>query len=533
MEHAPTARIWQKADKLLAPTMTEVLEKEEEEEEEEEDEEDEKGQERHGVTESLLVLENRSQGSLGIATNCMVCDIFERLRLSKSVTALAWIAAPLCGTVVQPLVGGFSDKCRSRWGRRRPFVLAGTLGTVLSMLLLAWTKQLVQKMTGFISGKLDADIEQSLVILFAIFCIYTLNISIQPVQAGIRALIVENCPLHQQSQASACASAMTGLGNIVGYIFGFAALPNIPTNSVTRFQILSLFATLSMSTTVAICCLAVREKQLLQAAPSDSKAWDLFPVLKELDLTYRRMPRRIRNVCQIQFLAWMGWFPFLFYSTTEGLTTSVRSSTATDDTATESHARSAIYAEAIRYGTFASFLFAMVAFACNLLLPYILPTSTQRGPCSTNTSNQIPPSIIRAWTYSHAFFAILVFATIFVTSQAGATAIVALAGVSWALTLFAPFAIISTELAGQHALQQDLTATADGSPYTVDANHAGAVMGLHNVAISAPQMIAAMVCSGIYATARACGSQEGTVWVLRTGGIAALAAAWLCHKFER
>ena len=190
--------------------------------------------------------------------------------------------------------------------------------------------------------------------------------------------------------------------------------------------------------------------------------------------------------------------------------------------------------EAIRSGTFASFLFAVVAFVYNLLLPYILKKSSG-SKSSAMSLKDTSHSVSKAWTYSHGFFALLMFTTFFAGSQATATAIVACAGFSWALTLFAPFAIVSTELAAQQALQRDYSTSfndvADDSSLD-HSNRTGAIMGLHNVAISAPQILAALVCSAIYAVTNAPEVEDGTGWVLRAGGLAALGAMWLCSKFE-
>jgi len=65
-----------------------------------------------------------------------------------------------------------------------------------------------------------------------------------------------------------------------------------------------------------------------------------------------------------------------------------------------------------------------------------------------------------------------------------------------------------------------------------DEVQAGAIMGLHNVAISAPQIVAALACSGIFGLAKVTGSHYGTGWVLRAGGVAALGAAYLTYRFE-
>ena len=238
------------------------------------------------------------------------------LGLSKSLTALVWIAAPLCGSVVQPIVGTISDRTSSRFGQRRPFILIGALGVVLFMILLAWAEEIVEQGIVATGGDAEALSAEAMVISFAISWIYALNVSIQLVQAGIRSLIVENCPLSQQSQANTYASVMTGIGNILGYLFGFGILPMIRTNSLTRFQMLCVFASICLSATALTSCMTIHEKRAVIGPERKGKRLGIRTVLQDLKQTYKRMPKRIRDVCYIQFLAWMGWFPFLFYSTT-------------------------------------------------------------------------------------------------------------------------------------------------------------------------------------------------------------------------
>ena len=209
-----------------------------------------------------------------------------------------------------------SDRTLSRFGRRRPFILAGTLGIVLSMLFLAWAEELVHLFVNPRSGDAGVQSSKTLLISFATLCIYGLNIAIQPVQAGLRSLIVENCPLHQQSQASTYASVMTGLGNIIGYLFGFGILPAISTSSVNRFQTLCVFASICLLATVITSCITIHEKSAMKTPQSQVETRGLWAMLKDLKQIYKGMPNKIRKVCHVQFLAWMGWFPFLFYSTT-------------------------------------------------------------------------------------------------------------------------------------------------------------------------------------------------------------------------
>ena len=92
--------------------------------------------------------------------------------------ALVWIAGPLSGTLVQPYVGIKSDNCRVRWGRRKPFIIGGAAATILSMMLLAWAKEIVDgTLTLFgIDPKLEPS--QMSVIVFAVAFVYILDFAI-------------------------------------------------------------------------------------------------------------------------------------------------------------------------------------------------------------------------------------------------------------------------------------------------------------------------------------------------------------------
>eukprot|EP00171_Calliarthron_tuberculosum_P013360 IDg13360t1 len=53
--------------------------------------------------------------------------------LSGRLVGLAWLAGPISGIVMQPVVGVLSDRCRSAFGRRRPFMLIGAILVALSL----------------------------------------------------------------------------------------------------------------------------------------------------------------------------------------------------------------------------------------------------------------------------------------------------------------------------------------------------------------------------------------------------------------
>ena len=100
------------------------------------------------------------------------------LGISKSLMALVWIAGPLSGTLVQPYVGMMSDNCRIRWGKRKPFMLGGAAATIVSLMFLAWTREIVTGILGLFGADPQSDGVKFCVICTAVLWIYILDFAI-------------------------------------------------------------------------------------------------------------------------------------------------------------------------------------------------------------------------------------------------------------------------------------------------------------------------------------------------------------------
>ena len=196
--------------------------------------------------------------------------------------------------------------------------------------------------------------------------------------------------------------------------------------------------------------------------------------------------------------------------------------------------RSIIHERGIRIGAFASLIFAIIALLANTVLPFVLSdTSSNEKLGRTQPSTYFRPwksTVIQAWTVSHIVFAITTFSTIFVTSKTGGIIVIGCLGISWALTLWAPFAIIGVEIA---TLQDLLNSNPEEQFGAITNCDTGVILSLHNIAISAPQIFAALMCSGIFWVAHLLGSSDATGWALRVGGLAALGAAWLSRRLSQ
>ena len=129
------------------------------------------------------------------------------------------------------------------------------------MLGLATTKTSVRFLASLAHSDIHGATVNAVVLSVAICWLLGLNVSIQPLQSGVRALIVDNCPAHQQTHASAWASQITGIGNIAGYFFGYVPLHNIlPFLHITQFSWLCTVASVTLSVTVVITCMLIKER---------------------------------------------------------------------------------------------------------------------------------------------------------------------------------------------------------------------------------------------------------------------------------
>ena len=156
---------------------------------------------------------NMCFGFLGIQfgfalQNANVSRIFQTLGAQMDAIPVLWIAAPLTGLIVQPIVGHFSDRTWTRLGRRRPYFLYGALAA--SLALLAMPNSSVLWMAAGLLWILDASI----------------NVSMEP----FRAFVGDQLPPSQRARGYAMQSFFIGAGAVVASLLPWllekAGVPN-------------------------------------------------------------------------------------------------------------------------------------------------------------------------------------------------------------------------------------------------------------------------------------------------------------------
>lgn len=240
--------------------------------------------------------------------------------MSESMTSLVWLAGPISGLVVQPLIGAISDSSTSRY-RRRYWVVASTVLLVLSGLGLAFTEPVAKAIVDlFGGGQGDWDpntgaMVRELAIAIAIFCFYCLDFALNGLQASLRNLVFDVTPSDQLNSANVWNGRFNHLGNIVGFTMGYMNLNNVwglKWLGGDQFRKLCVLSLILLVITVWITCHFIEEDERATHFHRRSKLRDVLATIKEAIVT---LPKPVRRICMVQIAAFMGWFPFLFYAT--------------------------------------------------------------------------------------------------------------------------------------------------------------------------------------------------------------------------
>lgn len=151
---------------------------------------------------------NMCFGFLGIQfgfalQNGNVSRIFQTLGADVDDIPILWVAAPLTGLIVQPIIGYLSDKTWGKLGRRRPFFLYGAILTTLALFVMP----------------------NSPTLWIAAGMLWIMDASINVTMEPFRALVGDNLPKHQRANGFAMQSFFIGIGAVVA-----SALPWMMTN---------------------------------------------------------------------------------------------------------------------------------------------------------------------------------------------------------------------------------------------------------------------------------------------------------------
>lgn len=228
-------------------------------------------------------------------------SIYQMLGAKESDLPLLWLAAPVTGLLVQPIIGYMSDRTWCRLGRRRPYFLAGAILASIALVLMPNSSSLW--MAAGLLWLLDGSV----------------NISMEP----FRAFVADMLPEEQRKQGFALQSLFIGLGAVLAsalpYILtqkfgvpGTAPEGQIPPAVHIAFYVGAGTFFLAVLWTV----LTTREyppDDLEAFRQMQSESGGIAHFFKEFLHGLATMPRTMRQLALVQFFTWFALFCMWIY----------------------------------------------------------------------------------------------------------------------------------------------------------------------------------------------------------------------------
>lgn len=258
------------------------------------------------------------------------------LGLAQRFVSYAWLAGPIAGMLVQPIVGVWSDRCTSRLGRRKPFLIAGTVMAAVCLLLFAYAAQIGGRL-GDEPPEEGKEPHQPRALVVAILAFWALDFAINAAQGPLRALLADNVPPEQHKLGNSYFALATGLGNCFGSLLGSVSLALWFPVFSDDLQALYTMAAIVLIIFMGITIVFVKEKPLpstgymrVQTEASDTSpvttisSYDSLEAHEALRQQEERVgffkaatiaPYPFFQTFAVQCFAWFGWFSMFVFAT--------------------------------------------------------------------------------------------------------------------------------------------------------------------------------------------------------------------------
>jgi maltose/moltooligosaccharide transporter len=397
--------------------------------------------------------------------------IYEYLHANADTIPLLFLAAPLTGLLVQPVIGYMSDHTwHPRWGRRRPYFFVGAVISSIALIFMPHSSALW--MAAGLLWVLD---------VFG-------NVTMEP----FRAFVADKLSEKQRTSGFVMQSLMIGLGGCIAsalpwmmtnwfHFKNTAASGTIPENVKWSFYIGAFFFFFAVLYTV----LTSKEYPPVDLTPkeqAEETKKGLGAGFSEITHSIITMPSRMKALALVQFFTWPGLFLMWFYYSTAVARNVFGAASETD----------AIYSEGTSFAGLTLAYYNVITF----LFSFILPAIANR--------------LGRKQTHSLCLIcgAIGLISVAFVTDKNMLFVCMTGVGIAWASILSMPYAMLSGVL---------------------PENKIGVYMGIFNFFIVLPEIMASLGFGWIMKHVL----HNNRLLAVQIGGVLMLLAALICFMLIR
>ena len=417
---------------------------------------------------------NMSFGFLGIQFGwglqlANMSAVYERLGAKPDQIPGLWLAAPLTGLLVQPIIGALSDRTWGPLGRRRPYFLVGAVLASVALFIMPTSTSLL--MAAGLLWVLDASI----------------NISMEP----FRAFVADKLDASQRTAGFVMQSLFIGIGaslaNALPFVLGKLGVAGNTASGIP----LSVKYAFQGGAVVYLVCVLWTVATTSEEPPADMAAFErakrerrgVGPLVTEIIEAVRDMPATMKQLALVQFITWMGLFcMWLFF--VPAVARHVFG--ATDP-------KSALYAQGAEWGGFVFAFYSITCFLVALVLPRVAAATSRKA---------VHAGALVCGGLGLLSLAVIHDRYLLILSMVGV-------GVAWASILSMPYAILASAL---------------------PAARLGVYMGVFNFFIVLPEIVASIGFGPMTRALFGEGNPNAPLYVVLMGGACMFAAA-ACVSF--
>jgi maltose/moltooligosaccharide transporter len=228
--------------------------------------------------------------------------IYQYLGAREDEIPILWLAAPLTGLIVQPIIGYLSDRTWNRLGRRRPYFLGGAIAA--SLALLAMPNSSALWMAAGLLWILDASV----------------NVSMEP----FRAFVGDLLPHDQRKSGFAMQSLLIGAGAVLSSMlpylltrgFGVSGESTVESAIPPTVHVAFTIGAFVFFLAVLFTVLTTREyppEDLAAFLKAKRETSGLGHAFREIFQGIGSMPGPMRKLASVQFFTWFGLFCLWIY----------------------------------------------------------------------------------------------------------------------------------------------------------------------------------------------------------------------------
>lgn len=261
---------------------------------------------------SLLQIFNMSFGFMGIQfgfalQNGNASGILQNYGAHVEQLSWFWLVAPLTGMIVQPIIGHYSDNTWGKFGRRKPYIMIGTVLCCIALLLLPNSASFFQAKSALMIGA------GMLMIMDA-----SINIAMEP----FRALVADNLSDKQRTLGFSIQTFLIGIGAVVGswlpYIMFnyFGVSSSAPAGMVADNVTYSFYVgAIVFLACILITVIFTKEYSPAEMALYNGQKEEKKSEFSEIFKDFANMPKAMKQLGLVQFFSWFALFSMWVFTT--------------------------------------------------------------------------------------------------------------------------------------------------------------------------------------------------------------------------